>query len=340
MAEAKKEKIILDVAYQPQVRADRDTRSIMLDVIIALIPAVAVAVWQHGLHPLMVILVSMASAMFFEWIYRKLMKKSNTIGDLSAAVTGLLLALVLPTTTPWWMPIVGTLFSIVIVKQLYGGLGKNFLNPALAGRAFLLASYATAMGTYAASKALDGMSSATPLTYLYGGKALPVFYDVKSLLVGTAPGCIGELSAIAILMGLAYLLIMGVITWRIPVSFVGTVAVLTLVFGKENYTNWNWMVYNVLSGGLLFGAVFMATDYTTSPVTPNGQLLFGVGCGALTVLIRQFGGYPEGVSYAILIMNLCAWAIDKLFHRNQFGVSKEDIAAAKAAKKAAKEAAK
>ena len=321
-----KERIVLDVAYQPQVRTNTDTRRIMLDVIIALLPAVAVAVWQFGLYPLAVIAVSMVSAAFFEWAYRKLMKKTNTVGDLSACVTGMLLALTLPSTAPLYLPVIGSLFAIVVVKQLYGGIGKNFLNPALAGRAFLLASYALVMGRYAVPNALsgavDGVTMATPLAELYDSHAMPVYYSLKSLFVGI------------------YLIVRKVISWRIPVSFIGTVALLTLIFGGEGFSNVDWMLYNVLSGGLMLGAIFMATDYATSPVTLNGQLLFGVGCGALTVLIRYFGGFPEGVSYAILIMNLCSWAIDKAFHRHQFGVSREDIAAAKQARKAAKEAAK
>ena len=340
----KKERIVLDVAYQPQVRTGTDTRRIMLDVIIALLPAVAVAVWQFGVYPLLVIACSMASAVFFEWCYRKLLKKSNTIGDLSACVTGLLLALTLPPTAPLWLPVVGTLFSIVVVKQLYGGIGKNFLNPALAGRAFLLASYAAILGRYATPNSLrgvvDGVTMATPLSYLYAGEAMPGFLGFRSLLLGTIPGAAGELSSLALLIGGVYLLVRKVISWRIPVSFLGTVALLTLIFGHSGYARGEWALYNLLSGGVLLAAIFMATDYATSPVTLKGQLLFGFGCGALTVLIRYFGGFPEGTSYAILIMNLCAWAIDKAFHRHQFGVSKEDIAAEKAAKKAAKEAAK
>lgn len=341
MAE-KKERIVLDVAYQPQVRTITDTKRIMLDVIVALLPAVGVSVWQFGAYPLLVIASSMISAVFFEWLYRRLMKKTNTIGDLSACVTGLLLALVLPPSAPWWLPIIGSFFSIVVVKQLYGGIGKNFLNPALAGRAFLLASYALIMGTWATPLSLQGVvdaaTMATPLSYMYSGSALPAYYSPMSMFLGAVPGCIGEISALALLIGGVYLLIRKVITWRIPVSFIGTVALISLVFGKSGYGRVDWMLLNILSGGLMLGAIFMATDYATSPVTANGQLLYGFGCGVLTVLIRAFGGYPEGVSYAILIMNLCSWAIDKAFHRHQFGVSKEDIAAEKAAKKAAKEA--
>ena len=349
MAAEKKERIVLDVAYQPQVRTTTDTRRLMLDVIIALLPAVGVAVWQFGYKPLIVIASSVISAVFFEWLYRKLLKKTCSIGDLSAVLTGLLLALTLPSTAPWWMPIIGTFFAIVVVKQLYGGIGKNFLNPALAGRAFLLSSYTITMtaawakpATLSTPGMVDAVSMATPLSFLKAGEAMPAYYGMKDFLIGSIPGCIGEVSAIALLVGGLYLIIRKVISWRIPVAFIGTVAVITLAFGGGgvNYTNVEWMFYNVFSGGLLLGAFFMATDYATSPVTLPGQLLYGFGCGVLTIMIRYFGGFPEGVSYAILIMNLCAWAIDKGFRRHQFGVSKEDIAAEKAARKAAKEAAK
>lgn len=339
----KKERIILDVAYQPQIRTNIDTKRLMLRVIIALLPAVAVAVWQFGLNSLLVIASSILSAVFFEWAIRKLRKQSPSIGDLSAVVTGLLLALTLPPSAPWWLPVIGTFFGIVVVKQLYGGIGKNFLNPALAGRAFLFSSYATIMASWSVPNALsgtvDGVSMATPLAGLYGD-GLPAYFTAKSMFMGFLPGCIGEISTFAILLGFAYLLWRNVISWRIPLSFVGTVALLTLIFGKTGYSNVEWMLCNIFSGGLMFGAVFMATDYSTSPVTLKGQLVYGAGCGALVVLIRYFGGFPEGVTYAILIMNLCTWAIDKAFHRHQFGVSKADILFKKAEMLAAKEAAK
>ena len=339
-----KERIVLDVAYQPQVRTNMDTRRIMLNVILALIPALAVSVAQAGFAALITVIVSMASAVFYEWAYRKLMKKDSSIGDLSACLTGLLLAMTLPAGAAWWLPLVGNLFAIVVVKQLYGGIGKNFLNPALAGRAFLLASYALLMSRWFVPSALagevDAVTMATPLSYLYGEAELPAYYSFRALFLGTIPGCFGEVSKLALLAGGMYLMARKIISWRIPVSFMGTVALLTLIFGHEGYDNVSWMLYNLLSGGLFLGAIFMATDYATSPVTLPGQLLFGFGCGALTVLIRYFGSYPEGVTYAILIMNLCTWAIDKAFCRHQFGVSKEDIAAEMAAKKAAKEAAK
>ena len=339
----KNERIILDVAYQPQVRTTKDTCRLMLDVIIALIPAIIVGVLQFGLYPLVLLLTGVCSAVFWEWGYRRLFKKEASIGDLSAVLTGLLLALTMPPTAPWWLPVIGTFFGIVVVKQLYGGIGKNFLNPALAGRAFLFSSYATIMASWSVPNALsgtvDGVSMATPLAGLYGD-GLPAYFSAKSMFMGFLPGCIGEISTFAILLGFAYLLWRNVISWRIPLSFVGTVALLTLIFGKTGYSNVEWMLCNIFSGGLMFGAVFMATDYSTSPVTLKGQLVYGAGCGALVVLIRYFGGFPEGVTYAILIMNLCTWAIDKAFHRHQFGVSKADILFKKAEMLAAKEAAK
>lgn len=337
-----------DASYQPQVRTKTDTSRIMLDVIIALVPAMAFGVYQFGFKVLALLAISVASAVFFEWGYRKLMKKPGSINDLSACVTGILLVLCLPVDAPLWMPVIGTFFAIVIVKQLYGGIGKNFVNPALAGRAFLFFSWTATMTSWAVPKALGGVSvaadavtMATPLSLLKEGSDIAAQgYDYLDMFLGFMPGSIGEISALALLIGGAYLLIRKVINWRIPVAFIGTVAVLTFIFPRNGYANLDWMLYNLLSGGLLLGAFFMATDYSSSPVTLNGQLLFGFGCGALTVLIRYFGGFPEGVTYAILIMNLCTWAIDKGFHRHQFGVSKEDIAAEKAAKKAAKEAAK
>ncbi|MBR5344001.1 MAG: RnfABCDGE type electron transport complex subunit D [Oscillospiraceae bacterium] len=344
MAATQKERIVFDVAYQPQVRTNIDTPRLMSSVILALMPAVAVSVWQFGWRSLLMIAISVGSAVFFEWAYRKLLKKSATIGDCSAALTGLLLALTMPSSAPLWLPVIGTFFGIVVVKQIYGGIGKNFLNPALAARAFLLASYALYLGQFAVPSSLsgtvDGVSMATPLSFLYGGEALPGYFTLKTMFLGMRPGALGEVSALALLIGGLYLIIRKVISWRIPVSFLGTVALLTLIFGHEGYGHVDFMLYNLCSGGLLLAAIFMATDYATSPVTLNGQLLYGFGCGVLTVLIRYFGGYPEGVTYAILLMNLCTWAIDKGFRRHQFGVSKEDIEAEKAAKKAAKEAAK
>ena len=342
----------LTVSLSPHVRAQSSTRRIMLDVCIALLPALIGAIVFFGARALTLTALSVAGCVFFEWAYRRIMKKDNTTGDLSAVVTGILLAYTLPANCKWWLPIIGAFFAIVVVKQLYGGIGKNFLNPALAGRAFLLASYALFMTTWVVPGSLtsvigaDATTMATPLSYMKAGEALPQYFTYKSMFLGTMPGCLGEVSALALLIGGVYLLCRKVITWHIPVSFIGTVALLTLIFGSKNgggYTHVEWMLDNLLSGGLLLGAFFMATDYSTSPVTAPGRIIYGVGCGALTVLIRVFGGFPEGVSFAILIMNCCAWMFDKHTQRRQFGVSREDVkakkAAAKAAKKEAKEAA-
>lgn len=342
MAKNESPRIVLDVAYQPQVRTNMDTRRIMLNVMLALLPSLLAATYEFGFKPVLMVIVSMCSAVFYEWAYRRLLKKSSTIFDFSACLTGMLVAMTLPTSAPWWLPLIGNFFAIVIVKQLYGGLGKNFVNPALASRAFLIASYAGIMTNWVSPRAmgLDAVSMATPMSYLYAGEPMPDYYSYRNLFLGIMPGCFGEACKLALILGGLYLIIRKIISWRIPVSFIGTVAILTFAFGHEGYDNFSWMMYNILSGGLILAAFFMATDYATSPVTMPGQLLYGFGCGAITVLIRYFGSYPEGATYSILIMNICTWAIDKAFRRRQFGVSKEDIAAEKAAKKAAKEAAK
>ena len=345
------EALKLTLSSSPHAHNPNSTRRIMLDVCIALLPALIGAIVFFGARALTLTALSVAGCVFFEWAYRRIMKKDNTTGDLSAVVTGILLAYTLPANCKWWLPIIGAFFAIVVVKQLYGGIGKNFLNPALAGRAFLLASYALFMTTWVVPGSLtsvigaDATTMATPLSYMKAGEALPQYFTFKSMFLGTMPGCLGEVSALALLIGGVYLLARKVITWHIPVSFIGSVALLTLIFGSRNggYTHVEWMLDNLLSGGLLLGAFFMATDYSTSPVTAPGRIIYGVGCGALTVLIRVFGGFPEGVSFAILIMNCCAWMFDKHTQRRQFGVSREDVkakkAAAKAAKKEAKEAA-
>ena len=339
------EKMLYNVSGAPFIRSKTDTSTIMRDVLIALVPALAVGVWQFGLKALLNVVISVVSCVFFEFAYRKLMKKHSTVNDLSACVTGVLMVFCMPVGATWWMIVLGSFFAIVVVKQLYGGIGKNFLNPALAGRAFLL-SYPVLMTTWAVPTALagtvDGATMATPLSIMYSpdGLAMPEYFSVGNLFLGTIPGCIGEVSALALILGGAYLLYKKVISWRIPVTFIGTVAVITLVCGRAGYGNVEWMLLNLFSGGLMLGAIFMATDYATSPVTPNGQLIFGVGCGLLTVLIRYFGGYPEGVSYAILIMNLLTWAIDKATPQTQFGISKADKKVAEAERKAAKAAEK
>ena len=326
----KKERLVFDVAYQPQVRTTVDTRRLMSDVIVAMIPVAIFAVYRYGWHVLVLMLTGMASATFFEWAYRRLLHKSITIDDFSAAVSGLLLVMVLPPQTPWWMIVIGTFFAIVIVKQLYGGIGKNFLNPALAGRAFLTASYSGVLTVVM----IDGVTKATPLGYMYSDTPMP--FTLTQSFLGAIPGSIGEISSFAILAGAGYLIARKVIRWRIPLSVIGTVFVVSLIFGHAGYNNFEWALHNVCAGGVLFTGIFMATDYATSPVTISGQIIYGIGIGLLTMLIRYFGGYAEGCSYAILIMNLCTWAIDKGCHRRQFGVSREEFLAQKSAKKAAK----
>ncbi len=308
----------LIVSSSPHIRTPRGTQAIMLDVIIALMPAMVAAVIFFGVKALVVTAVSVVSCVVFEFGYRKLMKKPDSCKDLSAVVTGLLLAYCLPYTFPWWAVVIGAFFSIVLVKQLYGGIGKNIWNPALAGRAFLLISYAVLMTTW--SDGPDAATFATPLASLHAGQLVPGGMNALwAMFIGNIGGSFGEVSALALLLGGAWLVYRKVISLRIPVFYVGTVAVLTLIFSRGN-NHILWMLQNILSGGLLLGAIFMATDYCTSPVTPKGQIIFGIGCGLLTVLIRYFGGYPEGVSFAILIMNCCTWLIDQHTAPRRFGV--------------------
>ena len=326
----------LIVSSSPHIRTPRSTRVIMLDVLIALAPALIASVIFFGWRPLMITAISAASAVLFEFCYRRLLKKSDTYGDLSAAVTGVLLAFCMPPTAPWWLPIIGSFFAIVIVKQLFGGIGKNFLNPALAGRAFLLASYAVLMTNWQPARfqeVVDAATYATPMASLHQGALAQS--SLGAMLLGNVGGCIGEISALALLLGGAYLVYRKVISLRIPCAFICTVAVVTLIFSRGN-NHFMWMLQNVLSGGLMLGAFFMATDYCTSPVTPKGQIIFGVGCGLLTVLIRYFGSYPEGVSYAILIMNLTVWMIDKNTAPRRFGTQPKGLFAGKEKKEAAK----
>ncbi len=314
----------LIVSSSPHIRTPRDTKVIMLDVLIALAPAFLCSIIFFGWRPIMLTLISVVSCEVFEFAYRRLLKKHDTYLDLSAAVTGVLLAFCMPASAPWWLPIIGSLFAIVIVKQLFGGIGKNFLNPALAGRAFLLASYARLMTSWTPTlfQHVDAATYATPLASLSAGSIADT--GLGAMLIGNTGGCIGEVSAIALLIGGAWLVYRKVISLRIPVSFIGTVAVVTLIFSRGN-PHFQWMLQNLFSGGLMLGAIFMATDYCTSPVTPKGQVIFGIGCGLLTVLIRYFGSYPEGVSYAILIMNLTVWMIDKATAPRRFGTQPDNV---------------
>lgn len=318
----------LTVASSPHANSPVGTRALMLDVLLALMPAMAMAVYFFGPRALVLTLVSVAGCEVFEWLYRFLLKKPQTAGDLTAAVTGVLLAFVCPVTLPYWVILVGDFFAIVVVKQLFGGLGKNFLNPALAGRAFLLLSCLSAMTNWVkpgtnnwvgVAGAVDALTAATPLDALHTA-TLPNT-TLQNLFIGNVGGCIGEVSALALILGGVYLVLRGVIHIRIPVGYLGTVALLTLIFPKGNDPI-QWMLCNLLSGGLMLGAFFMATDYVTSPCTPAGEWIYGVGCGLITVFIRYFGGFPEGVSYAILLMNVCSPIIEKYTHPGRFGVQK------------------
>lgn len=332
----------LTVSVSPHAHSNESTRSIMLDVIIALLPALIGACVFFGMRSLMLCAVSCAACVFFEWAYRKVMKLDCTVGDLSAIVTGLLLAFVCPVTTPYWCIIIGDFFAIIIVKQLFGGIGQNFMNPALAGRAFMF-SWPVIMSTWVVpgtavavfGSNADATTAATAMSYMHNG-LMPEGISLMELFIGNAGGCLGETSFLLLLIGGVYLVIRKVITPTIPVAYIATVAVLTFLFpmGNDNVT---WMAYQLFGGGLALGAIFMATDYVTSPVTKTGQLIYGIACGLLTVFIRYFGGYPEGVSYSILIMNCCVWLIDKVGKPGRYGVTKEMKAAAKAAKKAGKE---
>ena len=318
----------------PHIRSNETTRSIMLDVIIAMLPALAFAIFNFGLRALTLTAVSVVGCVFWEWLYRKLMKKPQSIGDLSCVVTGMLLAFVCPVQMPYWMILIGDFFAIIVVKQLFGGIGKNFLNPALAGRAVLLASYAGTMTSWvdpAAGKApiigsvADVVTTATPLAVMKTGDfaALTDTYNVGNMFIGQIPGSLGEVSALALLIGGAYLIWRKVINWQTPVAYIATVAVLTFLFPKQG-SGLEWMLYSIFGGGLFLGAFFMATDYATSPVTKKGQLIFGIGCGLFTVLIRYFGSYNEGVCYSIMVMNLLVALIDKYTKPTRFGVVKSD----------------
>ena len=314
----------LKMSASPHVHSPVTTTFIMLDVILALVPALAWSVYAFGLRALFVTLVSVCSCVAFEFLYRKLVHKPDTIGDLSAVVTGILLAFCLPASIPFWMVVVGAFFAIVIVKQLYGGIGKNVVNPALAARVFLFLSFSNEMAHFEAPHAsVDAVASATPLALLQKGNVPNE--SLLDMFFGEMPGCLGEVSVTMLLLGGLYLLVRRVITWHIPVAFIGTVAILTILFPQGGMSGSQFMLYELCSGGLMLGAFFMATDYVTSPVTPKGRLIYGVGCGLITVFIRYFG-YPEGVSFAILVMNLFTLALDKFTMPVRFGGGKANAA--------------
>ena len=310
----------LHISTGPHLRSRDDTQRLMLDVLIALLPSTAASIYFFGLRAALIIAVSVAAAVLSEFVWQKLAHKPIRINDLSAAVTGLLLALNLPANVPWWIPLIGSAFAILIVKQLFGGIGHNFLNPALAARAVLLTSWPSHMTKaylplrtlFASSAAtgVDTVSAATPL--------LVPSTELGDLFLGNIPGAIGETCKAAILIGLVYLLVRRVISWEIPVVMVGTVALMSWILGDD-------VLRMVLSGGLLFGACFMATDYVTSPMLKLGHVIYAVGCGLMVTLIRKFGNYPEGVTYAILLMNIVTPLIDRSLKRKVYGEVKQHV---------------
>lgn len=308
----------LTVASSPHIRGDFRTSRLMLDVVLALLPALVIGTIVLGLRALLVTAVSVVTAVAAEWLYALILKKRNTLPDCSAPVTGLLLALTLPASTPLWIVAIGSVFAIVVVKLMCGGLGQNIFNPALAARAFLMLLFPAALTRYGAL-GVDGVTAATPLHDMVR-PALPEI-SIGNMFLGNCPGSIGELSALALLIGGVYLVIRKVISPRIPVAYLATVAVVTLVFHKTENA-FVWMLYSLCSGGVMLGAIFMATDYATSPVTAWGQIAYGIGCGALTVFFRYNGLFPEGVTYAILLMNILTWAIDRYTAPRRFGVQK------------------
>ena len=305
----------LIVSYAPHVRSAKSTKQLMADVVIALIPALIAAIIFFGLPALVHTLVCVASCLFFEWIWEKIFKMPSTIGDFSAVITGMLIAFNMPVSAPYWLGIAGSAFAIIVVKMFFGGLGNNFVNPALAGRVFMLICWPVLMTSwtnpaFSLSLTTDAVSTATPLGVLAEGGE--VSFSYLQMFLGNIGGCMGEVSTLAILIGFVYLLVRKVITWRIPVIYVAVVYVFSSLMGQDG-------VYHILSGGLMLGAVFMATDYVTSPMSATGHIIYAIGLGILTVVIRLFGSLPEGVSYSILLMNIVTPLIDTYTKNRIYG---------------------
>lgn len=304
----------LKLSVSPHIHSGRSTANIMRDVIIALLPVTVAGTLIFGLRSLLVVAVCVLSSVLFEALFNICVKKEQTIGDFSAALTGLLLGLNLPAIIPIWQCVVGSAFAIIVVKCLFGGIGFNVVNPAITARVFMLVAFGS-MAKQAFPIA-DAVSSATPLDLMSKGQVV----ELKDLLLGTTGGAIGETCAIALLIGFVYLLVRRVISWHIPVSFVASVYILSLFTESFDFTK---ALAMILSGGLLIGAIFMATDYVTSPSTSKGKLIFGIGAGVITFLIRYYGRYPEGVSFAILLMNILTPYIDKMSAYKVFGGQKK-----------------
>ena len=319
----------LTISGSPHVHSPITTQTIMRDVLIGLAPALLGSIYFFGFRALLVTLVSMAACVFFEWAWCRLTKVNCKVYDLSAMVTGALIAFVCPVTIPYWCLVIGDFFAIIVVKMLFGGVGKNLVNPALAARAFMFGwpvlmtnwvkvGFHNAAGLFSTA---DVVTAATPLAAMHQGQMPDA--SIWDMFWGNVGGCLGETSALLLLVGFAYLLIRKVVTARIPLAYIGTVAVLSLLFPQGN-NPLAWMAAQVFGGGLMLGALFMATDYVTSPVTHLGQIVYGIGCGILTIVIRYFGGYNEGVSYAILIMNCCVVLFDRIGRPVKFGAPKKE----------------
>lgn len=310
----------IKVSSSPHVRAGDTTSRIMLYVILALLPTTIFGIVNFGPYAALLVVITIASCVATEWIFNKIVKKPNTLGDLSAVVTGLLLALNLPPALPWWMAVLGGVFAIAIVKCLFGGLGQNFMNPALGARCFLLTAFAAQMTSFSASRlAADTFTGATPLAIIRNGEG---YVNTMDMLIGRTAGTIGETSALLILVGAIFLILVGVIDLKIPGAYIITFVVFLLIFSGRGF-DWNYIVAELCGGGLMLGAFFMATDYVTSPITPLGKVIFGICCGLLTGIFRLFGANAEGVSFAIIISNLLVPIIEKFTVPKAFGIKKE-----------------
>lgn len=315
-----------NVSSNPHVRDKMTTSRIMQLVVIALLPTTLFGIWNFGFRALLVVLVTVASSVFFEWLYNRLMHKKNTINDFSAVVTGLLLALNMPPQIPLWMPVLGSAFAIIVVKQLFGGLGQNFMNPALAARCFLMISFAGKMTNFAVDKlsgyhCIDTVTGATALAELKNSGFTADSIPVINLFIGNIHGTIGETSAIAILIGAVILLAFKVIDFKVPLTYIGSFAVFVILYmlGSGMGFDINYLLSHLFGGGLMLGAWFMATDYVTTPITPKGQLVYGCCLGIVTAVFRLFGGSAEGVSYAIIFCNLLVPIIEKATKPVAFG---------------------
>ena len=336
----------LAVASSPHLVTALDTQKTMMWVLIALIPSFIASVFYFGLGAVILTVVCAAASMFFEWGYERLLGKKVTVKDLSACVTGVILAMNLPANLPVWMAVIGCFVAIVIVKQLYGGLGRNFANPAIVGRIVLLLSFTSYMTTWPVTRlnqaAADAVTGATPLGLLADG-ALAEAPSLANMFVGNIGGAMGETCTIAILIGLAILIWKKIISPIIPVCYMGTVFVFAFIYYSVvggDYSAIHMALFHLLAGGVVFGATFCATDYVTSPIMRNAKIVFGIGCGLVTMIIRLFCAYPEGASFAILFMNVMAPLLDMVAQNRFYGIGEAEKAAKKAAKEAEKEAAK